>query len=160
MPLNPPDTQVVLTHALLIKARSAVIGAVNEWNPRGNRDITDLFAFGGLDGQALDSSGTPSALAPGNLRGQSIEVRRYDIYSSLMEEALGTSNLDMLTDQTVGLELSEHWLPPAKPRFVWTYYDCWFESIGRNLSATGDRVSNVSATIRYRYKRKTDLAAA
>lgn len=149
--VTPPNTEVQLTHALVIKvAPGKIVGAVNEWNPRQSQDLADLYEFGNATRRV--SRGAPFEIAPGNIRSQQIDVRRYDLYVEQMEEAFGslTSGMNMLGDRNDPFELYEEWLAPTnKPKFRWVYRTCWFEQIGRTLSSTGDRVVNVNAVIRY-----------
>ena len=151
-----PNTAAALSHALTIKKNGKTIGAVNEWQPRQQQQLTDLYEFGNVT--RVVSRGAPFEVAPGNISGQQITARRYDLYSDQFEDVFGTTALagmDMLGDQVDPLTLREVWTAPAGVQgWSWAYFGCWFESVGRNLSTTGDRTVNVDATIRYTYKKR------
>lgn len=155
MPVTPPNIQTQLSHALAIRANGVSIGAVNEWNPSQNRNFTELYAFGTEGHQYGKGNGDPFEQAPGNISGQQIAVRRYDLYASLMEQAFtdGTPLLDMLSKQNDPIQLREQWASPdnANNR-AYTYDGAWFSDLGKSHSATGDRVVNTSATIVYTVK--------
>lgn len=155
MPVTPATTQTQLSHALAIRANGRSIGAVNEWNPSQNRGFTELYAFGTEGHQYGKGNGDPFELAPGNISGQQIAVRRYDLYASLMEDAFTNANpsLDMLSKQNDPLQLREQWASPdnANNR-AYVYDGAWFSELGKSYSATGDRVVNTSATIMFTVK--------
>jgi hypothetical protein len=153
-----------LSHAVIIKVNGQAVGAINEWNPRMNRTVTEMFEFGavtqggapnnGTDMYATES-GLPFEKAPGNVSGMQVDVRRYDVYTIQMEQAMGTGELHTLANQLNPFEVQERWAFPAtataaggQPYYNW-YRGCWFSDLGRTISATGDRIINVNATIQY-----------
>lgn len=144
-----PETTVRSDNALAIRANGRTIGVVQTWVPSQSRNATDIYEF---------NPSNPSAIVevvPGNMTGQTIQVSRYDLYNSRMEEVWGsTFNIKMLSDQTIALELREAWANPIDstpyPRAEsWVYSGCWFTQLGRNHAVQGDRVVLVNAQIRY-----------
>lgn len=160
-PNTPPNTITQTTHALTIHVAGAgtIIGAVNEWNTEQQMAVTQVHEFGSITGPYGTVFGAPYEKVPGNLSSMTIRARRYDIFTSQMETAFGTRDLSMLsndpglTDGSTGhLNLREQWIVPANSPsrgYAMVYNGCWFSSIGRTLSSTGDRLINVNATIEY-----------
>jgi hypothetical protein len=67
-----------------------------------------------------------------------------------MEEVWGNNfNIIMLTDQGVALEVNEMWMNPSGSPEYYLYSGCWFQSLGRNHSAQGDRITKVNASLMY-----------
>jgi len=54
-----------------------------------------------------------------------------------------------LTDQSNPLEISEKWSNPDGSTELFVYTGCWFTNLGRNLTANGDRIVSVSASLMY-----------
>lgn len=146
----PPNTTTQLSHAVTIRAGGQTIGAINGWNPRKGRDITAVYELGVVTGQYAKKSGDPFEKVPGNATGMTVEVRRYDIYTVQMETVFGTVDLAMLTNQDDPFDVRSSWLTPSN---VNNYFDlyrgCWFSNIGREISSTGDRIVQASATLEY-----------
>lgn len=150
-----PQTTVRSDHALALRADGVTIGKVQTWVPAQSRNATDIYEFGpAFTGEIIE-------VVPGNQTGQTIQVTRYDLYNSRMEEVWGKNfNITTLTDQTIALELRELWLNPIDstpyPRSEsWIYSGCWFTQLGRNHAVQGDRTVLVNAQIRYTKKYKT-----
>ena len=67
-----------------------------------------------------------------------------------MEEVWGTAfDIQMLTDQTDPLSIQEKWSNPDGSVELYVYTGCWFNSLGRSMSATGDRIVMVNASLNY-----------
>lgn len=154
--VTPPNTLVALTHALIIRKKGGVdIGCVNDWTPRQNRDLAEVYEFGNATEPV--EAGEPFEIEPGNVRGQQINVRRYDLYTAIIEEIFGdlARTFNSLASQQDPFVLYEEWDPPNNGAgWRWIYSKCWFETIGRTMSTTGDRIVNVDATIRFATKRR------
>lgn len=158
--VTPPNTRTQTSHAMTIHAKGSMIGAINEWNPEQTMGTTEVFEFGQVTGPYGHQFGTPYEKVPGNISGQTIRVRRYDIYTAQMESAFGTINLEMLSSDpgmanggTGHLDLRESWHTPGGANdYTVLYKGCWFSNIGRTHSTTGDRIVNVNATIEYTQK--------
>jgi hypothetical protein len=149
--ITPPNTVASLSHAVTIRANNTVIGAINEWNPRQNRTVTELYELGdGTTAGFEPGNGVPFEKVPGNVSGMEIEVRRYDIYTLRMESAFtGVVDMTMLSDQLNPIEVREQWKLPDNTVYFNLYRGCWFSNLGRTISATGDRTVNVNATLQY-----------
>lgn len=147
-PYNPPETLVRTSHSLTIKANGVTIGLLQGWSPQQSRQITPIYEIN------QESSGLPLENVPGNVQNLTISVQRYDLWTKRMEEAFGTRDLTMLSNQNSGFSVQEFWTYPSGQQEVWEYTGCWFESLGRSFSSTDNRIINVNATLRYvhRYK--------
>lgn len=150
----PPNTQAQLSHAITIRVNGIIIGAINSWNPRIDRTITELYElnggspFSGADGNM--GNGEPFEKVPGNVSGMTIEVQRYDLYTLQMEQAFGTPDLSMLSTQVSSFIVRETWVKPNNANnYFYEYRGCWFSNIGRTIQSTGDRIVNVNATLHY-----------
>lgn len=158
--IQPPNTQTQTSHAITIHANGQMIGAINAWNPSQQMDVAAVFEFGQVTGPYGHQFGTPYEKVPQNITAMSIEIQRYDIYTSRMEEVFGTANLEMLSSDPgmanggTGLfDVRERWTTPGGTNnYVVIYKGCWFTNIGRNHSTTGDRIVNVNATLEYTQK--------
>ena len=200
-----PFTEIRTSHALSIKAGGQIIGKIQTWVPTQGRDVRPKFECNAV------GTGAPIENVPGIATNLTIQISRYDLYLSKMEDIWGTPRpLYMLTDQFNPIDIEEKWIrygranntPLLPGNFgrklanwnaedklnqigesafgkklglgnssidagtVGTGYDkngnpleiyveklwysgCWFTSLGRTLSATGDRIVNVNATMAY-----------
>jgi hypothetical protein len=173
MALQPPKTVTQLSHAMTIKVNTVVVGTINEWTPRMTRAIAELYEFGAATSgsgpaairQYQKGPGEPYEKVPNNVSGMTISVRRYDIYRTQMELAFPTGvggvasqGLTRLANQFDPFDVTEAWVVPGGiPQAVdyqINYLGCWFSEIGRTLSATGDRIVNVNATLEYTSKER------
>lgn len=164
MPAHAPSTQTQLSHAMTIMFDHQVIGSINEWNPKQSRGVSELYEFGQTTpgyyppySVGPGAPGEPYEKVPNNITGQTIEVRRYDIYTLQMERVLGTSDLETLANQDNPFDVHEAWIVPggssAQP-YRTIYGGCWFSDVGRTIDAKGDRMINVSATLEYTRRRR------
>lgn len=149
-----PNTVSQLSHGMTIQVTGAsgsvTVGAINEWNPRASRAVTELYAFGTVDGGYSALSAEPFENAPGNISGQQLDVRRWDQYGSQMEVAFGTTDVTMLTAQLDAFTVQEVWRSPGETNnFSRLYRGCWWMEVSRAVDAKGDRTINVGGTIRY-----------
>lgn len=155
----PPNTVAQLSHAITIRVNSVTVGAIEEWNPRQNQTVTELYELGvqtpgggpnGTTVQYARQSGEPFEKVPGNISGMQIDVRRYDIYTVQMEQAFGTPNLRMLSNQRNAFNIIETWITPNNINNYYNHYQgCWFSDLGRTISSTGDRTVKANATLQY-----------
>jgi len=166
--VRPPDTKAQLTHAMIIRMGSKVIGAINEWNPGINRTITDLYEFGPVGGSGLtqwENPGEPFEIVPGNVSGMQIQVRRWDLYNSQLDFGAFDAPIDnftMLSQQYSSFGIREDWFTPtgasfAGQNYAKRYLGCWWSDVGRTLDAKSDRTINVSGTIRYTRRERGNL---
>jgi hypothetical protein len=139
-----PKTTVRTSHAVAIRANGVTIGQIQTWNPQQTRGVVPTYELNSA------TTGEVYENVPGNISGLTIQVSRYDLYKKKMEQAWGTSfNIQMLTDQANPLEISEKWSNPDGSVELYVYTGCWFTNLGRSLTANGDRIVNVSASLMY-----------
>jgi hypothetical protein len=151
---NPPDTLVRTSHSLTIKVAGVTIGLINGWNPAQNRQITPVYEINS------ESSGLPLENIPGNVQNLTIAVQRYDIWPVRMEQAFGTVDLTMLSNQQTPFSVQEIWTSPSGSLEIWQYEGCWFENVGRAFRSDDTRIINVNATLRYVYRTKVQGISA
>ena len=171
---TPPNTIAQTSHALVIRvipsngpiaggASDTIVGAVNEWQPAMTRALTDLFAFGAVEGAAdAVGPGEPFEVVPGNVGGLQISLRRWDLFNSQLETAFTGSNVDlsMLSAQLNKFRVQEVWSRPDGTKYRWTYEGCWFADMGRQHAATNERTVNAGGTIRYTRRRREGSVGA
>ena len=142
-----PHTNIRTSHAVVIRAPTGqVVGQIQTWAPSQSRGITSAYELNSV------TSGEVTENVPGNITGLTIQVSRYDMFTSRMEEVWGSTDLTMLSKQLDPLDIEEKWsIPPNAGGGTqkWTYYGCWFSQVGRNLQAQGDRIVLVNATLNY-----------
>lgn len=160
MPVNPPVTGIDASslnasvrtgHSIRIKtAAGLTIGLIQNWSPGHDRDITPVYEIN------AETSGLPIHNVPGNVKGLEIKVDRYDLYTSRIEQAFGTPDMTMLSDQSVPIWIQESWTYPDQGTTeTWKYTGVWFKHVGRTISATDDRIIKVSASLIYLRKERT-----
>lgn len=159
MAIIVPSTTTVTSHGLVIQAAGQVVGAINSWNPQQGRTVTPVFELGSVETGGGDDiqadSGEPFEVVPGNITGTTLSITRYDIYTRRFETAFGTNNLEMLTRQTSSIRFIEFWnTPQGQTNYNYVYYGAWFNSLGRQLGADGNRISMASATATYTRRRE------
>jgi hypothetical protein len=147
---NPPTTApgvgVVTSHSLTMYGGSdgsTPIGVIQSWHPQSSRTATHVYEINS------DTSGAPVDLVPGNVTGLTITVNRFDVFNSKMEQAFGSKDMAMLTDQTSPFTVKEVWKFVGQSDQVFYYTGCWFSQLGRTMSSTDDRIVKVDATITY-----------
>jgi len=153
MAIAPPTTIAQLSHAITIQVNDRIVGAINQWNPAQNRTITELYEFGQVTGPYASGNGEPFEKVPGNVSGMQIAIQRYDIYLEQMEQAFGTPDLTMLSNQNDAFDVRETWRSPNNVNNYYNEYrGCWFSDLGRTIQSTGDRIVNVNATLQYTHR--------
>lgn len=158
MAVQIPFSTTVTSHGLLIQANRKAVGAITSWGVRQNATRTPVFEFGnGLTTGYNDvpaRPGEPYEVVPGNIGGTTISIRRYDIYTDKFESAFGTRELEMLTDQDQPSLLREFWTAPDTTlNFTNVYYGFWFQDLGKEMTADGNRVVMANATGIYSRRR-------
>lgn len=139
-----PNTTIRSSHAVSLRAAGVTIGQIQTWAPNQSRTVTPAYEL------RSETSGEVIENVPGNVTGLTIQVSRYDLFASKMEQVWGTPKaLWMLTDQNNKLEVEEKWSNPDGTSEKFIYFDCWFSQLGRNLQAQGDRIVMVNATLNY-----------
>ena len=144
-----PAVDTRMDHSLAIKVSGKTIGRIQDWVPQQARSVTPIYEVNSAGaGQIMEQ-------VPGIMTGLLINVTRFDLYSKKMEQAWGPNfNIVMLSDQTNPLKITEKWLNPDGVIEVWSYFGCWFTSLGRAHSANGDRITRANATLAYTRKYK------
>ncbi len=154
MPQNPPVTNIRTSHGITIQTASGVIiGFITNFTPAQGKAVTPAYELNAI------TSGRPIENVPGNVSGLSLDVSRYDIYPRRMEEAFGTDDFEMLTDQNVPFTVQEITRIPGGDGETFTtevrqYTGCWFTSIGRSFRADDTRIIMVSARMVYLSKER------
>lgn len=143
MPNSPPNTIIRTSHAMALRANGITIGVIQSWNTTQSRGVTHIYE---IDPR---TSGEPIEAVPGNVGGLTISVNRFDTYTKRMEQAFGTPDFEMLSDQNNPFEVRETWRFPNGAIEARAYLGCWFTQIGRNYSATDARVVNVGGQLAY-----------
>lgn len=144
-----PNTTTRTSHAIAIRCDGISVGMIQGWNPSQTRGVVSTYELNPV------TSGEIYENVPGNIAGTTVNVTRYDLFNKKMEQAWGIGfDITMLTDQTQPLSIQEKWTNPDGSTELWVYSGCWFTSLGRTISATGDRIINVSAALMYQKKRK------
>lgn len=139
-----PETSTRTSHAVAIRADGVTIGQIIQWQPNQARTVTATYEINPA------TTGEVYEQVPGNLTGLTITVQRYDLYSAKMEEVWGSNfSIQLLTDQTQGLNIQERWTNPDNTTEVTLYSGCWFTSLGRALSSQDDRIVRVNANLAY-----------
>jgi len=147
--MTAPNTTVRTSHAVAIRSGGVTIGQIQTFNPSQTRTVTSTYELNPA------TSGEIYENVPGNIAGTTINVTRFDLFNKKMEQAWGVGfDITMLSDQNNPLSIQEKWTNPDSSTELWVYSGCWFSSLGRTISATGDRIINVSATLTYQKKRK------
>lgn len=141
-----PNTRTRLDHALTIRTGSGrAIGAVKTFSYAQSRSIDEEFEVN------AQGSGMPVDLVPQNVTRREIRIERYDLYTKIMEEVFGTSELVVLTDQYRPFVLREIWKGPAGiltgGQRIYQFTGCWFSDLGRTMSTDGNRVVMADATV-------------
>lgn len=155
---TPPNTVSQLSHAMAIRLPGRTVGAINEWNPRINRTITDLYEFGQVTGPYAQNPGEPFEAVPGNVSGMQIDCRRWDQYTDQLELEVPGNGVDltMLSNQFDAFYIREVWTSPGRTNdYAESYGGCWWQDQGRTLDAKGDRTINAGGTIRYTRRDRT-----
>lgn len=102
-----PNTRTRLSHALTIRVRGRIIGAIHSWAPSTSRTVDTEFEV------ETNSNGMPVDQVPQTVDRREIRIARYDTYPAIMEEVFGTSELITLTDQFQPFTLREVWRGPG-----------------------------------------------
>lgn len=159
----PPNTISQLSHAMVIRttgSTGSTVGALNEWNPRINRTLTDLYEFGPVTGKYASNPGEPFEVVPGNVSGMQIDVRRWDLYNEQVETIFtgASQDITMLSNQFDAFGLREVWNSPgALNNFVRIYAGVWWQDVGRTIDAKGDRTVNAGGTLRFTRRDKVNV---
>ena len=148
-----PITRVRHTHGYYIRGPwGIVLGGVEGVSETQSRPAEGVFTVGyAKDGRAdEDITSTQD--------GRQLRIRRLDLTRSAMEAAFGVTEWTMLTDMIGRFTLRPTWSLPAgyilsgQPTFEYT--GCVITDFGRDLDATGSRVSRAEVTIKFLEKNK------
>jgi hypothetical protein len=145
---------------MVIRSNGLTTGALNEWNPRINRTLTDLYEFGPVTGPFAHNPGEPFEVVPGNVSGMQIDVRRWDLYTDQIETIFTgvAQDITMLSNQFDSFGLREVWTTPgALNNFVRIYSGVWWQDTSRTIDAKGDRTVNAGGTLRYTRRDKISV---
>lgn len=104
-----PFTEIRTSHAVSIRANNKTIGRITQWSPSQARDVKLKFEINAT------GTGAPLEGVPGVATSQTIQIARYDLYTSKMEEIWGFPQpLYMLTDQHNPIDIEEKWVKFGK----------------------------------------------
>lgn len=162
--INPFNTKTQSSHSMTIWANDTImVGAINSFRSGVTMGATPVREFGNVTGPYGIEPGTPYETVPGNVEGLTLSISRYDLFTSQMERAWGTADLQMLSNDpgraetgTGHLTIVEKWVKPDGTKYRIIYDGCWFTRIGRTLQTTGDRIVNVEAEVAYTRKYRVD----
>lgn len=143
-----PNTKTRTSHGLAIKVQGVTVGLIQSWNYSLTRDVTPVYELNPL------TSGRPVDNVPGNIKGLTIDVTRVDLYNKTMEEAFGTSDLTMLSNQANPFEVHEVWQNPDGTSERYVYVECWFTRIQRRMDVTNNRIVTAEGTLTYKERKK------
>jgi len=137
-----PNTRTASQHIISIRFRGVTVGLIQRWAPRQQRDMTPIYELNSL------TSGRRVDIVPGNVSQLQIDVQRYDLFTRRMHEAFGfPASAIHLSDHTNPFDVQEIWQLPSGLIIGTVYQGCWFSSIGREYSATGERVIMATAAL-------------
>jgi len=147
---NAPATETATSHAIAIRSGGKRIGRIQSWTPSQSRAVTPIYEINAA------TVGDVAENVPGVASGLTIQVVRYDLYTTRMEGAWGEGFelREMLCNQNNPLNIEEKWVRPTGEFRVYVYSGCWFSNMGRQISVQGDRIISVSATLQYERKRR------
>lgn len=103
--MNFPLTKIRTSHAITIRTANKTIGQIQHWAPSQARAVNPVYEIDAV------GKGVPRENAIGVASNLTIQVARYDLYKSKMEEIWGTPYaFFMLTDQFNPLDIEERWV--------------------------------------------------
>ncbi len=143
-----PNVKTRTSHSMAIRANGVTVGLIQTWNYDLTRDVTPVYELNPL------TSGVPVDNVPGNEKGLTITISRVDLYSKKLEQAFGTPDLEMLTDQSNPFILHEVWINPDGTTDRWVYEGCWFSAIRRRIDVSGNRIVVAEGSIVYLKRRR------
>jgi len=149
-----PNTRTRTSHALTIRdgATGQLIGAIYTFAPKQARTLEEEYEIN------RDTRGLPVDIVPQNLTTRTLQIARYDLFTKIMEDVFGHKEMVILTDQKRPFRIRETWRDPAAilggGRRIYEYTGCWFQDLGRTLSATDDRIVKVDATLMFRDRQR------
>lgn len=149
-PTIAPKTNTATSHAIAIKVEGLLIGRIQSWSPTQSRAVQAAYEINAV------TQGDVAENIPGVASGLTIQVTRYDLFDTRMEQAWGEGFdlREMLCNQANPLRIVEKWIKPNGEYSAYVYSGCWFSNMGRQMSVQGDRIISVNATIQYERKRK------
>jgi hypothetical protein len=107
--MTVPFTELRTSHAISIRVANKIIGKIQTWGPSQSRDVKLKFEINAI------ATGAPIEAVPGVMTSQTIQVARYDLYMSKMEDVWGLPQpLHMLTDQNNPVDIEEKWIRIGK----------------------------------------------
>ena len=75
-----PNTSTATSHAIAIRAGGVTVGMIQSWAPSQSRTVTPVYELNpATTGEIIEN-------VPGNVAGTTIQVSRYDLFSTRMEE--------------------------------------------------------------------------
>ena len=145
-PASVPTTNARLTHAYRLRTSGGrTIGAVYQCDEDQGRNVDLEFEVD------VNGVGQPADIIPQDMTTQTLTIARWDLYTSVIEEAFTNFELSMLTDQSRGFRLQEVWRAPTSilnsTGRLYEYRPCFFARIGRKKSATDERTTRTDAVI-------------
>jgi hypothetical protein len=159
VPVTKTKTAYSLTLHLTVGQKRGVIGAVHEIATRQRQEVDEEWEVNSL------ATGIPRELIPQIVSGRSITLKRYDLYSSTLEQLLGIEvdgvGAVTLANQTGPMSMRFMWKNPSSgdadlvllntpTTQVYEYCDCYITDIGRTVSMNGNIIVGADATIVWR----------
>lgn len=149
---NPlKDTVSRLSHSITIRANGVTIGAISELKEQHSQGLKALYGLGTFEqpGRYSARSGEPYEIVPNNVEPITLDIQRYDLVATKLEQAFNTAfDLTVLSNQVSGIEVFQIERKTDGTIEGFVYRGCWFESLGRTLSAEGERVIQANATLK------------
>lgn len=137
-----PNTRTANQHVISIRFRGVAVGLIQKWSPRQTRGMKPIYELNNI------TSGRRVDIVPGNVDALSVDVQRYDLFTQRMHQAFGfAASAIHLADHTNPFDVQELWIQPNGTIIGTIYRGCWFSRIGRDYSATGDRVIMADAAL-------------
>ena len=145
-----PNTSTATSHAIAIKVDGVLIGRIQSWSPSQSRNVQAAYEINAV------TQGDVAENIPSVASGLTIQVTRYDLFDTRMEQAWGDGFdlKEMICNQANPLRITEKWVKPNGEYSAYVYSGCWFSNMGRQMSVQGDRIISVNATLQYERKRK------
>jgi hypothetical protein len=150
--IQPPNTVTSTSHGVTLHSMPSgrMIGSIFQWSPKQTLAVTEVREFGNVTGPYGSEAGMPYEKVPGNVSGMQIEVGRCDLYTQRLEEAFGTVDLTILSQDPNAFDVREAWRTPSNTNnYALVYQGCRFSSISRSLATTDERIVRVTGTLDY-----------
>jgi hypothetical protein len=151
-PSGPPQTKTRTSHAFTLyispPGRSPrLIGAGQTLNMSQSRAIDEEYEV------SPSAVGIPVDLIPQIVSTRQLTLDRLDLFLTVLEDLLGTTEIITLSDQFMPLTVREVWRDPTSGSFFATsarsyvYTGCYIKDLGRKIASNDDRIVRGNATL-------------